>query len=64
MLQTHIGLFYLFVFTARNHKFGRQNQGGPSESDDETEYNNYGTVKTLSIFSSGEIKIPLNIHKC
>jgi len=33
--------FIRISFIARNHKFGRQNQGGPSESDDENGYN-YG----------------------
>jgi len=34
----------MLLFIARSHKFGRQNQGGPSESDDENEYD-YGKLK-------------------
>lgn len=32
---------FIPLFTARSHKFGRQNQSGPSESDDENGYD-YG----------------------
>lgn len=61
-------LFVLvFVFTARNHKFGRQNQGGPSESDDEAEYNSYGMTKTHFLwFLVKKLKflhICINVHK-
>lgn len=41
-------LLILCFLTARSHKFGRQNQGGPSESDDENGYNDYGEYKNFS----------------
>jgi len=63
-------LFTFFIyhsscfFTARTHKFGRQNQGGPSESDDENGYNDYGVSKFYSQslrFSTQRI-IYIHIH--
>lgn len=40
--------------STRSHKFGRQNQGGPSESDDENGYNYAGNQESYGINYANE----------
>lgn len=53
---------HIFVLLARSHKFGRQNQGDPSESDDENEYNSYSKSKYFYSLNK-EIFMYILVHR-